>query len=140
MRYLDTSVVLSAANAQDPNHSKALELLKGGKNVVSELTIAELYSVVSRVVGVPGEELDALVEYMVEASGAHLIRVGWSDVFRRAYVMAGELKLKTLDLLHVSAALVMKAREFVTLDKEIIGRGSVVERLTGVRVVPSQER
>ncbi|HDI73702.1 MAG TPA: PIN domain-containing protein, partial [Candidatus Korarchaeota archaeon] len=110
------------------------------KNVVSELTIAELYSVVSRVVGVPGEELDALVEYMVEASGAHLIQVEWSDVFRRAYVMAGELKLKTLDLLHVSAALVMKAREFVTLDKEIIGRGSVVERLTGVRVVPSQER
>ena len=140
MRYLDTSVVISAANAQDPNHSKALELLKGEKNVVSELTIAELYSVVSRVVGVPREELDALVEYMVEASGAHLIRVGWSDVFRRAYVMAGELKLKTLDLLHVSAALVMKAREFVTLDKEIIGRGSVVERLTGVRVVPSQER
>lgn len=50
-------------------------------------------------------------------------------------MLAGELRLKTLDLLHVSTASVMGAEEFATLDRDIIKKGDKVEELTGIRIV-----
>ncbi len=134
MRYLDTSVLISAANDEDPNHDRAVRLLSGDA-VISELVKAELYSVMSRNVRVSGEKLDALVEYVIDISGAEVVEIRWEDAFRRLYLLAGELRLKTLDLLHISAASIMRAREFATLDKEIVGRGDRVEELTGIVVI-----
>lgn len=38
MRYLDTSVIISAVNPEDPNHERALKLLDHGRKVASDLT------------------------------------------------------------------------------------------------------
>ncbi len=134
MRYLDTSVVISAANERDPNHERAIKLLSED-SVISELVKAELYSVTSRTVRITGEELEALVEYVIEISGAELVEISWSDVFRSSYVLAGDLQLKTLDLLHISAASVMDAEEFATLDRGIVKRRERIEELTGIKVI-----
>ncbi len=135
MRYLDTSVVISAANDEDPNHERAIKLLSEDA-VISELVRAELYSVVSKTVKVSGEELEALVEYMIDVSGAEIVEIKWEEAFRRSYALAGELRLKTLDLLHISAASLMGAGEFATLDREIVKRGDRMEELTGIVVIP----
>ena len=135
MRYLDTSVVISAANPEDSNHKRALNLLKCDEKIISNLVKVELYSVLSRTTGATGEELDALVEYMIEVSGAELKPVDWKDVFSSAYSLAGELRLKSLDLLHVMAAFKLRSKEFATLDNDPIKRKEKIRKLTGMIVI-----
>lgn len=135
MRYLDTSVIISAVNLEDLNHERALKLLDHDRKVVSDLTKVEICSVASRTIGISGEELDALVEYMIEVSGAKLVPADWSYALRTACSLAGELKLKSLDLLHISAALSVGAREFATLDEDPIRRRERIRELTGIEVV-----
>lgn len=38
MRYLDTSVIISAVNPKDLNHSRALKLLDHGRKVASDFS------------------------------------------------------------------------------------------------------
>jgi len=135
MRYLDTSVIISAANPEDPNHKRALGLLEHEEKVISDLVKLELYSVTSRTAGAKDEELDALVEHMIELSGAKLMSVDWGEVFKTAYFIAGELRLRSLDLLHVSAARILGAEELATLDGEQIRRKAAIEGFTGMKVV-----
>ncbi len=135
MRYLDTSVVISAANPEDSNHRRALSLLNCDEKIISDLVRVELYSVLSRTTGVMGEELDALVEYMIDVSGAELRPVGWREVFSSACSLAGKLRLKSLDLLHVAAAFKLGSEEFATLDNDPIRKREEIRKLTGMMVV-----
>jgi predicted nucleic acid-binding protein len=85
--YVDTSVIVSYIDEADPNHERALALVKGlsGGRVVSKLTLVELASVYS-MAGL--EEPLPLVVYSVRSVGAEVVEVGFSEALRDAIVKA----------------------------------------------------
>jgi predicted nucleic acid-binding protein len=132
--YVDTSVIVSYIDEADPNHERALALVKGlsGGRVVSKLTLVELASVYS-MAGL--EEPLPLVVYSVRSVGAEVVEVDFSEALRDAIVKAPTLKLRTLDLIHIMACRSAGCKEFVTLDSDIAGRAGVIDRELGIKVV-----
>ena len=66
--------------------------------------MVELYSAFSRILGINGAELDALVEYSLVKTNTCLKHVDCGRVMSDAINYAGLLRLRTLDLMHVIAA------------------------------------
>ncbi len=127
MIYLDTNVLISAIDDKDLFHSKALELLdkyKKIKRVVSELTLVELASVYSR----SGFE-DPLVYALatVKSLNVEVIKVDFNEVLKKAFQYSRELKLRTLDLLHVTIAITANTEYFATFDKDIIEKKKLIK-------------
>jgi len=52
----------------------------------------------------------------------------------KAFKLAPDLRLKTLDLLHIAACKTIGADFFATLDKDIASKSKEIEKL-GIRVV-----
>ena len=118
--YIDNSIIIALINEKDPNHEKAIaNYPKDGENVISKLVVTELYSVFSRTLKLSEEELNALVDYALEKCGCKVEDVEFNRVFDLALRMSNRVKLKTLDLLHLSASISMGC-EILSLDKEII--------------------
>jgi len=118
--YIDTSLVVALANDRDPNHEVALSILpKGGEKVISKLVLMELYSVYSRRLNVSDEELEAIVNYTVHRCGCKVEDVEFDKAIDLAVELSNRVKLKALDLLHLSASIV-PVSEIISLDKEII--------------------
>ncbi len=135
MTYLDTNVIVSYINEKDPLHEKALKVVNSlNKRTISKLVVLELYSVFSRVSGLQGLELDALVEYSIEATKSELKDVDLNEAFSLAMEYSGALKLKTLDLLHVIIASMIDD-SIATFDNDIIKREKEILKLLGIRVV-----
>ncbi len=133
MIYVDTNVIIAFIDELDPNHSKAVELLKSlkGDRVVSKLTLIELASVYSRA------NLDdplALSIYSVKHIGAKVVDIDFNEILIHAFKLAPLLKLRTLDLLHVAACKIMNAKYFVTFDRDIISKSSLIEKI-GIKIV-----
>lgn len=117
--YVDTSVLLALANPKDPNHERATTLITvEGEKWISDLVVLEAYSVLSRKSRLKGEELDAAVEYLVRYCGCEVKYVDFAKAIDTAKTLAGEARLKTLDLLHLAVAL-LEESEILTLDKEL---------------------
>ena len=151
MAYLDTNVLLSYYFENDGNHQRTVRIveslkLRGEKAYVSPLTIAELYSVVSRALDklrLPPcfasldreRQIHALIKDIIKRVGVVVVndeprldQVNEGKAFHiyaRAAEQAGQLKLKTLDLLHIAYALWLAERKsvhtLITFDKEITG-------------------
>jgi hypothetical protein len=131
---------------------------------VSPLTILELFSVYARIldkINLPPlrKELDDVgkLEAIVQASlidcglftAAIPLGAEWTLVTQRITVpleyaearnLAARIRLRTLDLLHVScASLLLKTgtaiSHFVTGNQELVSRSDLIRRLTGIRVV-----
>lgn len=130
-------VMVSYVNERDDLHERSIEVLNGLKSemVTSDLVIVELASVFSRVTGASGEELEALVEYTLTKIGAEIIEVNWMYVFSLVRELAGDPKLRTLDLLHITAAFLAGTKIFLTFDRGILFKGEVVGKFTGLRVL-----
>lgn len=136
-----------------------------GTRFVSPLTLVELCSVYSRIIhaiSIPAvtevggdiEKLEALVRASLIDCGlspvALPISAEWSLGNRKIRVpveyaearrLAGDLRLRTLDLLHVAySSLLLKTgtpiEEFVTGDDELLSRSKRILELTEIRVVP----
>ncbi|MET1159475.1 MAG: PIN domain-containing protein [Thermoprotei archaeon] len=138
MIYVDTSVLISYINPEDTLHDKAskyIEKYRTYKLVVSDLTVIELYSVYSRTIDVSDVELNALVRYTLRKIGVEKQVVDWNRVFREAGKYANKLKLKTLDLLHLTIAVTIGCRIFLTFDKDIVNRKEQVYDVLSVEVV-----
>ncbi|ACP37994.1 type II toxin-antitoxin system VapC family toxin [Saccharolobus islandicus] len=120
--YIDTSLLVALVNEKDHNHETALKIVpKEGRDekVISKLVIVELYSVYSRRMSVSEEELEALVNYTLTKCGCKVEEVDFGKVMELAITLSGKAKLKTLDLLHLSASKLMSS-EILSLDKEIM--------------------
>ena len=52
--------------------------------------------------------------------------------------LASELRLRTLDLLHITIAKRLNVDAFLTLDREILKKADIIERKLGIKVFPSQ--
>ncbi|MEB3756262.1 MAG: type II toxin-antitoxin system VapC family toxin [Desulfurococcales archaeon] len=133
MIYLDTSVIVSYMDESDSNHAKSISLLNKirDKKVASELTIVELSSVYSRA-GL--ENPLALSLYSVKKVGANVIDVDFNQVLMYASKLSQQLKLRTLDLLHITTAKIVEANQFATFDKDIIAKSRFISQ-QGIEVI-----
>jgi predicted nucleic acid-binding protein len=166
MSYLDTSVIIAYCIGGDPQHSKAVNIIekvrqKVDKFYASTLTLVELYSVISRNIQKyklpPGIEeitnyrikLRVTITYFLkllslyifsdEAKIIDLDRLKLFYKFFDAISLATELKLKTLDLLHLAYARQLAKKKlikfFVTFDSEIIKNKEVILKNIEIEVV-----
>ncbi len=129
--YVDTNVIVAFMDLKDPNHERAVKLLKEGDKVTSHLTVVELTSVYSRA-GL--EDPQALAIYSLEESEVELKEVDFNQVLREAFKLANKVKLKTLDLLHISSCLLIGDNEFLTFDNDIARKEAEIREL-GIEVV-----
>jgi len=134
MIYLDTNVIIAYMDVKDPNHSKAerlLKLIKDEAKVVSELTKIELASVYSR-----GNVSDpqAFAIYSINEVEARIIRVDFSRVLLEAFKLSSALKLRTLDLLHISICKIAGIERFATFDRNIIARKKELDKIN-IRII-----
>ena len=161
MAYTDTSVIVAALDPSDPRCEKARSLLEGsGYRVVSELTLVELASLISRrgellsrlasAIGAEEEPtLSAALLYLLKrfnlkyrpvehrSSATALGRAG--VVAATTLSFASYLKLKSLNLLHAAyARLLVEQGEPIsvieTADREFWGRREEIREALGLRV------
>ena len=134
MIYLDTNIIISYVDELDSKQGDAKSLLSKleGNRAVSRLTLAELASVFSRA-GLDSPM--ALALYSIEQSGAKVVDVDFSDIIIKALKLAGELRLRTLDLFHPVIGAEIRAEIFATFDENIINKSEDIHRLLKVRIV-----
>jgi len=136
--YVDTSVIISYVDVKDPNHGLAENIvgyLKSKRAVVSYLVLVELASVYSRA------GLDKPLElalYSIDLVGAEIVKVDFNEVLKYSFKYAPQLQLKTLDLLHIVASSLIRAKEFATLDKNIVRKANKIKEVLGVKVLSPQ--
>ncbi len=156
--YVDTSVIISAIDKGDQRCKDSDKFLRRVKEkIISPLVLAEIYSVVSRNserinlgLNVAEADLPAVIARLcMRKYDLKLVCVFDKDFsifgeipteFKLAFMLAPKLKLRTLDLLHISYAWAIKlngynVEEFVTLDGGILDRAKDIEKITDIRVI-----
>ncbi len=133
MIYVDTNVIVSFIDEADPKHEEAVKVLGeySDAKVVSWLSLIELSSVYSRA-GIANPTSMAI--YSVEETGAKLLDLDMEDVYKRAFKLSKDLRLRTLDLLHISACITAGCKYFMTFDKEIRSSAPKLNKL-GVEII-----
>ncbi len=129
--YVDTNVIIAFMDEADPNHERAVKLLKGSSKVSSFLTLVELASVYSRA---ELNDPQALAIYSMEEAGVKVSEVGFGEVLKETFRVADKIRLKTLDLLHVASCLLIGEKEFLTFDGDILKKRKELEGL-GIEVI-----
>jgi len=154
--YVDTSVIVARYKPGDPLHevSENLFKLSDATLYISPLTLVELYSVLSRVrveVPVEGLNLHPLIHFIIKDCRLHVISIpllarrsiaGCGVLAPAEYYLAiglsHRLKLRTLDLLHIAYALILRrkgmADVMITGDEDILKCGKEILAATGVLV------
>ncbi len=163
---MDTNVILARFAPRDPLHAVARNFLSPprGQKVVSPISFLEMQAVLSRgtvgldipdfLVGERGpRKIKALAEYFIKLLDLRMesialtvrLRISGTGVnmpleYSEALRKAAELKLKTLDLLHLSyAGLISNMRvrieNFVTSDGDILDRESIIREQFGFKVI-----
>ena len=142
MIYLDTNVIVSYVNPRDPLHGAARRLIESLRSrglVVSQLVPLELSSVYSRTMRLTSLEIEALVEYSLSVTGARLEQVDCDRLILEAKLKAPELKLRTLDLLHVTAAYLLGAEAIATFDRDIIAKRDQILKTLHLHVYTAEQ-
>ena len=162
MAYVDTSVVISRYMPKDPMNRISQEFFsKDRTSYITPLTLTELHSVFSRTmeqIHLPENvriDLPLAVSTLVSLTIKHcnltiasvpytvLAEIGGLSVRAPieqaiSYFLAGKLKLRSLDLLHIALCWVLKMQQrvdlFVTADDEITSKKEIIQKETGVRV------
>ncbi len=170
--YLDTNVILTRYAPEEPQHQAAKKILRNVEAgnlsaVTSVLTIVEVASVISRAYkrfaktgkimkreDITGAFLHRIMSirnlHFISAGGDISIKIEESHVklpalFAVAFEIALKLSLKTLDNLHLAAALIsqriyrQKIDYFTTLDKDILKRREKLKSLIGASVCAPTE-
>ena len=136
--YIDTSVIISFVDEKDSNHEKALRLINKlpKDRATSMLTLVELASVYSQA-GL--EKPLALTLYSIDVVNARIIDdIDFNTVLRKALTYAQQLRLRTLDLLHIVTASTIGCKKFATFDSEIIRRSNAIASALGIEVVTEE--
>ncbi len=134
MDYIDTNVIISYLNKNDVNHSRALKILDNGdKMITSMIAILELRSVLSRTTNLDGDEIEAFVDYLPEIK-LEVPELDMNTVFSNASEIAIRIRMKTLDILHLSASVLLSASNFVTFDGEFTEKENEIARI-GLRII-----
>ena len=134
INYIDTNLILAVLNENDSNHSKASEALDKMKDMVtSKVAVLELKSVLSRTTKLSENEIQAYEEYL-QVLNIAVPEVDMDSVFVNAEEIAYKIRMRTLDLLHLSASMVIRANTFVTLDMEFAEKRNEISDI-GLEVI-----
>lgn len=138
MYIIDTNVIVSYVDEKDPNHDKvvvmSMQLEK--ERVVSQLTLLELASIYARA---EFEKPIPLAIYSIKSFGASIVKTDLNMIIGESLRYVSTLRLKTLDLLHITAAKAIGANSVATLDKDIAKKADVIENTTGIKITTIQD-
>ncbi len=161
MSYIDTSVIVAALDQRNERRGAALSFFKEeGEKLVSEITLVELASILSRrrelILSIaeklrvePEKAVAASIAYVLSRFGLRYVRLrsdpeftmlGWmSKPFAAAAEIAPRYRLRTLDTLHIAYAMLMReegvgVESIVTMDKDFLKITGVLEKETGLRI------
>ena len=133
MNYIDTNVIISFLNSRDINHEKALKILNhDGEMVTSPVAILELKSVLCRTTKLDTDEIEAFVDYLHEIN-IEVPMIDMNKVISNAIEIAVNIRMKTLDILHLAAGVVLEVDDFITFDREFLEKEKEIENI-GLRV------
>jgi predicted nucleic acid-binding protein len=136
--YIDTNVIVSYVDEKDPNHDKVVAMFKqlDRERVVSQLTLLELSSIYARA------ELERPIPLAISSIkrfNASMIETDLNIIMKESLRRVPTLRLKTLDLLHISVAKLMGAKSLATLDKEIARRADMIKDTMGIEIITIQD-
>ena len=118
--YIDTNVIIAFINNRDANHARALKIFNySNRKFTSMIAVLELKSVLSRTTKLSFDEIEAFVDYLPEIN-VEVPEVDANKIIRYATDIAVRIRMKTLDLLHISASIIIGADAFITFDREFI--------------------
>ena len=133
MNYIDTNVIISFLNSRDINHEKALKTLNHDSEMVtSPVAILELKSVLCRTTTLNTDEIEAFVDYLHEIN-IEVPMIDMNKVISNAIEIAVNIRMKTLDILHLAAGVVLNVDDFITFDREFLEKEKEIENI-GLRV------
>ena len=133
MNYIDTNVIISFLNSRDINHEKALKTLNHvSEMVTSPVAILELKSVLCRTTTLDTDEIEAFVDYLHEIN-IEVPMIDMNKVISNAIEIAVNIRMKTLDILHLAAGVVLEVDDFITFDREFLEKEKEIENI-GLRV------
>jgi predicted nucleic acid-binding protein len=130
---VDTNIIISYIDEADLNHEKAVKILDSIKEnkVTSQLTTLELTAVFSRA---KYEKPLSLAIYSLKKARVDIVELDFNEVIKRALKYSSSLSLRTLDLLHVIAASLIKCEHILTFDREIITKSNVLKNILNIAV------
>lgn len=159
MKYIDTSVIVSALDQADPSNISSIEVLKSPGKIISELVVTELTSVMSgnknfatlmdKLSGDRASTLYAAVLYIIQRFDILFLPVrqtsvetligSYGNIMSFAIEITNEVPMRTLDLLHISYAHAIAEStksdiEFMTRDREFEVHKSEIYRISGIKV------
>ena len=154
--YVDTSIIVARYKPNDPLHEVSENLFKLSEATlyISPLTVVELHSVLSRVrvdTSIEGLTLHSLIHFIIKDCRLHVIsipllakrsiasyEIAAPVEYYLAIRLSHQLKLRTLDLLHIAYASLLRrkgiANILITGDEDILKRGREIHATTGVLV------
>jgi len=160
VNYIDTSVIVAALDPTDPRQKSAKMILREEREkAISELVLAELSSVLAReeLLLELKEKLDLREELIVPTALLYLIKRfelwygrvnGYTKIpvlgelyspISIAINLSANIKLKTLDLLHVAYAKLLKDKgkaidTLITVDEEFKSAERIIKDLLDMKV------
>jgi len=159
MNYIDTSVIVAYSLENHEKHEKAVKLLEKieGEKIVSEITLLELLEVIREIMDSikldveieGGLKILFLLEYMIricdvkvrslklKTKNFKLINetIQVSDIAVDIGKTIIEIGLDAVRAMHLVIAKKLGAKNFVTLDEEIIKNREKIERLYDLKIV-----
>ncbi|EQD52936.1 PilT protein domain protein [mine drainage metagenome] len=97
------------------------------------IAILELRTVLSRTTDLDGDKIEAFVDYLPEIK-LEVPELDMNTVFSNASEIAIRIRMKTLDILHLSASIILNASKFVTFDGEFKEKENEIAGI-GLRVI-----
>ena len=160
--YLDTNIIISAFKPNDPLYKDANKLFrKNHTYIISPVTLMELYSVLSRIKpyiklkeAFKNVNLDTIISYIITSlklqliTKTHIMKLQTPNqkgkIPLEYYIsikLAEKLRLKTLDLLHIAYAYILREEidYFTTGDKDIIQEREKIKQQTGIEIKTPRE-
>ena len=133
INYIDTNVIISFLNSIDVNHERAVKTLEhDGEIVTSPVAVLELKSVLARTTTLSSYEIEAFVDYLSEVN-IKVPEVDMGKIVSYASELAINIRMRTLDILHLAAGVVLEADDFVTFDREFLEKEKEIANI-GFRV------
>ena len=155
--YVDTNVIIARYKPNDPLYSIANEFFQKNYDfVISPITLVELYSVLSRVRpflkferGLENANIDTLIAFILYDSKLKIVarsfisrlqilgkRLRVPLEYHLAIKFAEKLQLKTLDMLHIAYAYMLRNRldYIVTGDDDILKARELIKRHMGLEI------
>jgi predicted nucleic acid-binding protein len=134
MIYIDTNVIVSYVDEKDPYHDKVVNtsMQLDRERIVSQLTLLEPASIYARA---ELEKPIPLAMYSIKRFGASIVEADLNIVMRESLRYVPMLRLKTLDLLHITIAKAVGAKSIATLDKDIAKKADLIKDTMAIEVI-----